>query len=135
MDIFRQLGTPAALPFFSDLVRRNPNDVSDELVEAFVQLGAAAVDPLLRVLQEVEDRDAGDVPFLLSALRVRDARILGMLTRRLVTDPLDTALCLEIYGDPAAIPALEAAFDRIAGEDVRLADKQRSVVAPSFSPP
>src|ERR1700682_1990907 len=41
MDIFRQLGTPEALPFFVELVRRNPSDVGDELVEAFVPLGAA----------------------------------------------------------------------------------------------
>ena len=128
MDMFRHLGTPEALPFFTELVRRNPNDVSDELVEAFVQLGAAAVDPLLSVLQEIEDRDAGDLPFLLSALRVREARVLEALTRRLATDPLDTAVCLEIYGDPAAIPQLEAVLAGIPGDDLRSRERIRSLI-------
>jgi len=134
MDIFRHLGTPEALPFLIDLVRRNPNDVRDELVEAFVQLGAAAVDPLLGVLQKIEDGDAGDVPFLLSALRVREARILGVLTRKLESDPLDAALCLEIYGDPASIPALEVAFARMPEGDVRSREQVRSVIDTLVSP-
>ena len=134
IDIFRQLGTPEALPFFIDLVRRNSNDVNDELVEAFVQLGAAAVDPLVELFHEIDGADAGDVPFVLSALRVRDPRILELLLNRLTADPIDAALCLEIYGDPAAIPHLEAAFSRIPAEDVRSREQIRSAIDELASP-
>ena len=77
------------------------------------------VEPLLQLLGELEAKDAGDIPFVLAALRVRDRRILNALTRRLGNDPQDAALCLEIYGDPAAIPALEAALAEIPADDPR----------------
>src|SRR5579864_2315285 len=128
MDIFRHLGTPEALPFFIDLVRRNPSDVSDELVEAFVQLGAAAVGPLLDLLQELKGGDAGDVLFLLATLRVRDTRILDVLTQSLETDPVDAAICLDIYGDAAAIPRLEAVLARIPQDDPRSRERLRAVI-------
>ncbi len=119
IDLFRALGTPEALPFFVSVIRRNTGDVPDDLVEGVVKLGAAALDPLLGLLDELDPADAGDVPFVLGALRVRDARVLEALTRRLENDPQDAALCLEIYGDPAAIPALEAALARISADDPR----------------
>ena len=115
VDIFRYLKTPEALPFLIGLVRRDPDEVPDELVESFAALGSAAVDPLLEILDQLSD--PGDVPFLLTELRVRDPRILDILVRRLAVDPLDAALCLEIYGDPAAIPKLEAALQQIPADD------------------
>jgi hypothetical protein len=110
LDIFRVLGTPLALPYYVKLVREDHADIEDDLVEAFVQLGAASVDPLLALLKEFEHEDAGDVPFVLSVLRVRDDRILEALIDRLEYDPVDVAVCLEIYGDRKAIPALNAAL-------------------------
>jgi hypothetical protein len=59
------------------------------------------------------------VPFVLAALHVRDAGILEALTRRLENDPQDAALCLEMYGDPAAIPALQSVLDGISEDDPR----------------
>ena len=118
IDLFRYLKTPLAAPFLIDIVRQNPSEVDDDLLEAVAQLGPAAVDPLLALLDELGD-DAGDVPFLLSMLRVRDERILGVLTKRLAIDVLDAALCLDVYADPAAIPALELALSQIPPEDSR----------------
>jgi HEAT repeat protein len=115
LDIFRALNTPQALPFLVETVRSDPHDVADELVESLASLGSAAVDPLLDLLNELID--PGDVPFLLSELGVRDARILDVLTGRLAVDPFDAALCLEIYGDPAAVPALEASLGQLSPED------------------
>ncbi len=77
------------------------------------------MEPVLELLRELDGKDAGDVPFVLAALRVRDRRVLEALTRRLENDPQDAALCLEMYGDPAAIPALEAALAQIPADDPR----------------
>jgi SEC-C motif len=119
IDLFRVLRTPAALPFFLRVIRDNPSDVPDDLVECMVDLGQSSVDPVLELLGELKPGDAGDVPFLLAALRVRDRRVLEALTKRLETDPQDAALCLEMYGAPAAIPALEAALAKIPADDPR----------------
>ena len=115
IDIFRYLKIPEAAPFLVEMVRRDPSDVPDELIESLAALGSAAVDPLLDLLNQLSD--PGDVPFLLSELGVRDPRILDILIRRLAIDPFDAALCLEIYGDPAAIPALQAALDQLPPND------------------
>jgi hypothetical protein len=119
LEIFRVLGTPEAIPFYIDLVREDPNEIEDDLVEAFVQLGAASVDPLLELLKEFDNEDAGDIPFVLSVLHLRDDRILDALTSRLEYEPGDAAVCLEIYGDRKAIPALEAVLDELPPGDLR----------------
>jgi hypothetical protein len=118
LDIFRYLKTPDALPFLIGLVLENVDEVSDELVEAFAQLGAAAVDPLLQLLRDIPDDDHGDVPFLLSVLRVRDPRILEALTQHLAYDTLDATVWLQVYGDPAAIPAMEQALRQFPPEEM-----------------
>jgi len=119
IDLFRALHTPAAVPFFMRVIRDNVGDVPDDLVECMVELGSPTVGPLLELLRELNGKDAGDVPFVLAALRVRDPRILEALKGRLEDDPQDAALCLEMYGDPAAIPALEIALNRIRPDDPR----------------
>jgi hypothetical protein len=122
IDLFRALHTPAALPFFMRVMRDNPSDVPDDLVESIVELGEPAVTPVLALLHELGAggaNDAGDVPFVLAALRVRDRRVLDALTGRLENDPQDAALCLEMYGDPEAIPALEATLAQIPADDPR----------------
>jgi hypothetical protein len=119
IDLFRVLRTPAALPFFLRVIGDHPSDVPDDLVEGMVELGAPAVAPVLALLGELDGKAAGDVPFVLAALRVRDRRVLEALTQRLENDPQDAALCLEMYGDPAAIPALEAALAKIPADDPR----------------
>src|SRR5260370_1973924 len=86
LEIFRVLGTLEALPFYMKLVREDSDEIDDDLVEAIVQLGAASVDPLLELLKELDDGIAGDVPFVLSVLRVRADRILEALPTRLAYD-------------------------------------------------
>ena len=135
IDLFRVLRTVEALPFFLSVIRRNTDDVPDDLVESIVQLGAAALDPLLVLLEELNPNDAGDVPFVLAALRVRDGRVLEALTRRLENDPQDAALCLEIHGDPAAIPALQAALAKISEDDPRSRAPIQAVIESLSAPP
>jgi hypothetical protein len=134
IDLFRVLRTAEALPFFIGVIRRNTGDVPDDLVESVVQLGTSAVDPLLGLLEELSPGEAGDVPFVLAALHLRDDRILQALTRRLEHDPQDAALCLEMYGDPAAIPAIEAALDRIPADESRARAPLQAVIATLSAP-
>ena len=61
IDLFRALGTAEALPFFVSVIRRNTGDVPDDLVEGVVELGAAALDPLLGLLEEERVRAVLDV--------------------------------------------------------------------------
>lgn len=120
LDIFRYLRTPDGLPFLIELVRRDPVNVGDEVVEALAPLGAAAIDPLLGILREIEDKgeDAGEILFLLSQLRARDDRILNTLARHLAGDDMEASLFLDMYGDPAAIPSLEAVLERLPPGDI-----------------
>ena len=128
IDLFRTLHKPAALPFYLRVIRENKGDVDDDLVEALVELGQPAVEPLLGLLDELKGKNAGDVPFVLAALHVRDPRVLKALTERLENDPQDAALCLETFGDPAAIPALEAALARIpSGEPAARAPLEAAI--------
>ena len=117
IDLFRALHTPAAVPFFTRVVEENPLDVPDDLVEAMVEVGEPAIEPLLGLVRKYEGKDAGDIPFVLAALRVRSPRVLEALTQRLEFDPQDAALCLETYGDPAAVPAIETALGRVPDHD------------------
>ncbi len=121
-SLFRYLATPDAIPFYMQRIRRDPLDIPDELLESMARLGASAVDPLLDFLREREreGRDPGDLPFLLAALGVHDTRIYEVLVARLDGDDVvDAAVSLEMYGDPAAIPALENKLGRLPAEDAR----------------
>ena len=118
VDVFRVLRTPEAIPFLIDQVRRFPMDVDDDQVESFAALGGEAVEPLLALLKEVREEDSDDVAFLLATLGVRDPRILEALSKRLETSPRDAAWSLDVYGDPAALPALEAALSKIPADQV-----------------
>ncbi|HYL39287.1 MAG TPA: SEC-C metal-binding domain-containing protein [Bryobacteraceae bacterium] len=117
LNVFRHLRTPEAMPFYVDRIRRNPLTVPDELVEAVAPLGAGALEPLLGLMQDLGEQDPGDVPFILASLGVRDERIFQTLIGLLDKDVLGAALCLEIYGDRAAIPALEVALSRCPADD------------------
>src|SRR5580658_2038586 len=103
VDLFHHLRTPAAIPYLVALARRSPLEIPDDVVETLVQLGAASVDPLLELLEELESagEDASDVAFALAELPVRDPRILEALTRLLEKGNPEGALLLDMYGDPA----------------------------------
>lgn len=112
ITVLRYLKTPEAIPFFIECIRRQPGDISDELVEALVALAADALDPLIALYHELEEERSGDVAFLLSSLGVRDARLLRILLDYFEYDAFDGAFCLGLYGDPAAREPLE----KILGE-------------------
>ncbi|HXG35296.1 MAG TPA: HEAT repeat domain-containing protein [Bryobacteraceae bacterium] len=129
LDLFSYRPTPEALPFLIACARRNHRDFPDELFEAFSRLGAASVEPLLRLYQEVGAAEGEEIAFALASLGVRDERIRQLLEERLDLDPVDASLALSAYGDPAARPALQAALAKLNGGDPQAAWVRREVEA------
>ena len=107
--ILRHLQSPEALPFLIDYVKEDPADIPDEVIEALVEIGQPALEPLLHLYGELDESENGEIAFILANLRVRDDRILQLLLDRIQFDLSDTALLLSIYGDGQARPALEQA--------------------------
>jgi hypothetical protein len=107
VDLLRHFEAPEALDFYVDIIRRDPREIPDELVEAILPLGEKAVPALVHLYEEIDEEQGEDVAFLLAGLRVRDVRVLALLLDRLEYDAADGAFCLGLYGDPAARPALE----------------------------
>ena len=120
VDLFRHFRSPAALDFYVDAMRRNPDDIPDELIDAVLPFREKAVGPLLALYEELGEERGADVAFLLAGLRVRDPRVLALLLDRLEFDAADGAFCLGLYGDPEARPALEKMLGEIAPEDAEL---------------
>jgi len=118
--IFRHLHSEQALPFYIACIRRQPEDVPDDLVEGILPFGATALDPLLAMYRDLDEDQCADVAFLLANLGVRDPRILEALLDRLEFDAGDGAFCLGLYGDPAAKPALENMLVEIPAGDGEL---------------
>ncbi len=119
LDVARQLRTPRALDFLVEYARLVEDDFPDAMVEAFIPLGEAAVEPLLQLYD-----DAGhptDISFTLASLGVRDNRILELLTAELEESPVEAAISLTRYGDPAAKPAIESALAQAEDESTRFA--------------
>jgi hypothetical protein len=113
-------GMPEALEFFIDAIRREPLEVDDSIVESVLAFGERAVEPLLKLYEELDEELGGDVAFLLAGLRIQDPRVLHLLLERLEYDAADGAFCLGLYGDPAARPALERMLAEIPEPDAEL---------------
>src|SRR5579872_5367832 len=113
VDLFRHWGTQEALDYFIDLIRKSPDEVDDELVQALLPFGERAVPPLLGLYEELGEEQGTDIAFLLATLRARDPRVLALLLDRLEFDTADGAFCLGLYGDPEARPALERVLAEI----------------------
>jgi SEC-C motif-containing protein/HEAT repeat protein len=120
VDLFHHWQTPESLDFLIDVVRRTHEDVNDELVQTLLPFGERAVEPLLKLYEELGEEQGSDVAFLLAGLGVRDPRVLELLLDRLQFDAGDGALCLELYHDPAARPALETMLAEIPADEVEL---------------
>jgi len=120
VDLFRHWKTPEALDFLIEAIRHTHEDVSDDLIQALLPHGERAVAPLLQLYEELGEEQGSDIAFLLAGLRVHDPRVLALLLDRLQFDAGDGALCLELYHDPAARPALEAMLAEVPAEEVEL---------------
>ncbi len=118
--LFRHWKTPHSVPFFLSYIKEDPEQVPDEAVEALIEIGKPALDPLLALYHELDESESGDVAFVLAHLRVKDQRILQLLLDRVEYDLSDTALLLSVYGDQTAVPVLEAAAAGLDKGDVEL---------------
>ena len=141
VGLIRQLRDSRGLPLLIDLLRRDPQDVPDGLIEALVSFGAAAVDPVLELYRNLEEEESGEVAFILANLGVKDPRIRKVLTERLVFDAGDGAFLLGLYGDVAALPDLEKLLGELPPDDPSLRkevaeaiDQLRATAAAPASP-
>lgn len=120
VDLLRHFRAPEALDFYVDIIRRDPREIPDELVEAILPCGEKAVGPLIDLYEELGEERGEDIAFLLAGLAVRDERVLALLLDRLEFDAADGAFCLGLYGDPAAMPALGKILTEVPKEDAEL---------------
>lgn len=116
--LFRHLRSAEALPFYIELMRQTAGDCPDELTEALVALGSPALEPLLKLYEELGEEEGSECAFVLASLGVRDSRILDALLEQLEYDASEGAFLLSVYGDPAAKPALERLLREIPEDDL-----------------
>jgi HEAT repeat protein len=114
------LNVKESVPFFIHQLRLNPEDVSDTAVEALYKQREHALEPLLELYSNLEEEVAGEVVFILATFRIQDDRVLQILLDRLEYDAGDGAICLGVYGDPAAKPPLERLLDEVGDSDPHL---------------
>ena len=117
--LLHKLKSPSAVPYFVEYFRRHPDGVSDILIEALLPIRQAALEPLIQLYDELSEDDAGEVAFALASFRIRDDRVLRILLDRLEYDTGDGALCLGLYGDPAAKTALEKMLTDVDDEHLK----------------
>lgn len=110
--LFHFWKAPEGVPFLISSIKDDPENVPDEIMEAFVAIGPPALEPLLGLYAELEESQNGEIAFILSSLGVRDSRILNLLVDRMEYQLDDAILMLGIYGDPAAIPKIESIASR-----------------------
>ncbi len=139
--MLRFLRNERAIPFFIESIRRHPEEVSDELLSAFLELGAPSLEPLLALFHELGQEEGGEVAFILAALRIHDPRVRQILLDRLCADPTDAAIAISLYGDPGMKPALEERLATLDADDSatdterrELNDAVRSLDAPHAEP-
>jgi HEAT repeat protein len=120
LDVLRYLRTPDAIPYYIEYIRRDPLDIPDSLVDALYPVRQQALEPLIELYNSLEEDTGGEVAFLLASFRIHDPRVLAILLDRLEYDAGDGALCLGLYGDPAAKPALEKLLAALDTEDSHL---------------
>lgn len=134
ITILRHLDAPAALPYFIGRIRRFPEEVPEDLIEAILPFREQALEPLLALYQDLDESRSSDLAFLLAGLGIRDERILKILLDRLEYDAADGAMSLGLYGDPAAIPALERILAEVPRADSDLRREIQHAIAELQSP-
>ncbi len=117
--IASKLGTDQIVPFVVRYLRDNTAELPEYFVDALLPHKDKLVEPLIELYDEMSEDDAGEVAFALAAFQVRNPRVLEILLDRLEYDAGDGAICLGLYGDPAAKPALEKLLSEVEDEHLK----------------
>ena len=117
---FHYLKPPEALPYLIQTLRINGSDADSDLIQAVIEQGPAALEPLLALYDEMEEEESDEVAFTLAGLGIRDGRILRLLLDRLQYNATDGAMALAVYGDPAAIPEIQKILATVPEENADL---------------
>ena len=122
IDLLSEIRDPAAIEaMLRTLLNASPDDpICDKIVERLPLFGGAATEPILGALARTSEgtANAETLCCILSALGVRDDRILQALLALLIARPRAGAVYLSEYGDPAACPALlDVIVASISGEE------------------
>jgi hypothetical protein len=89
----------------------------DAIIQALPKVGAAVVEPALRLYGDTKDPEVRDsVRAVLCEVGIRDDRILDIVVAGLEEEPGLGAMNLASYGEASALPRLHEAFDRIPNE-------------------
>lgn len=120
VSILRHLRRPEAIPALIAIIRHDPLVLSDDLPDALYLFRHEALEPLLALYNELEEEDSAEVAFLLASFRIPDPRVRELLISRLEYDAEDAAICLGLYGDPEARPALEKLLSELEEDDGKL---------------
>jgi len=109
-DLLTELREPAAIGAMLKILERTSVDapIHDKVVECLPDFGEAALEPTLAALArtKVDSDTAESLCCVLSALGLRDERILQALMNLMKVHPRAAAMYLADYGDPAAGPAV-----------------------------
>ncbi|QDG53612.1 hypothetical protein FIV42_23560 [Persicimonas caeni] len=113
-EILGELRDEEALsPLFDVLREVDPDAILDDAITDSIRaFGQDAIKPGLRKLDSWDDPFLEDLAYVFSGLPVRHEKILQVLLKYFVKNPVPGAELLANYGDPTAIDALEVALDR-----------------------
>jgi hypothetical protein len=113
-EILGEIGDESAIePLYEILHKVDPDALLDDaIVDAIRAFGLAAVNPGLRQIDSWDDPYLADLAYIFSGLPVCHEKILQVLLKYFLKQPVPAAELLADYGDPAAIDALEVALDR-----------------------
>lgn len=99
---------------FLGFVRKHPEDVSEQLMEAILRRGSRMLEPLLALAEDLDEEQQGDVAFLLAGIGIHDDRVKQLLLDHFDYSASDGALALGLYKDPSTIPAIEQVMAELA---------------------
>jgi hypothetical protein len=94
MAIFAACPASAAIPFLVSEIRRFPDDIPDQMPEALVRIGPAAIDPILSL-----DLKTPEIGFLLATIGVADPRIDAYISQIAAQDAEEGKFLRDLYGD------------------------------------
>lgn len=115
--LIRHFHDARGLEYLLALVEAQPLDIQEDVTEAICSFGAEALEPVLSLYDRLAEDERDEVRFLLAGLGVRDERVRDILLDDLARNPGDAAMNLDLYGDTAAVPALEEQFEKLKADD------------------